>query len=476
MNKSFLLLPILFLTACASGPDYERPASELPEAWGSAQEEGVDLSQWWIQFDDPELAALIQESLAHNNDLKVAAANVEAAAAALDLARADYLPTVNATVGGARGSASENAAIAVPSGPSTEYNAGLVINYEIDLWGRIRRANEAVLAELRGDVAVHDGVQALIASSVARAYFETRALDRQIALLERLYETRVENLRLQKVRLDAGLIPPYDYEQARSETFAVAARLPALRNARSQALTALAVLRGRSPRAMFIEWTSRAAPADIVVLPDAPVVPMDIPSDLLERRPDIRFAEQQLIAANARIGVAKAAYFPSLSLTAFAGGISTAFSNLFDGPSQSWEAAVALTVPLTDINRIGANVDAAKARHSGAMAAYAKTVQVAFQETMNALGNVSTARAVMCAQDERVAALTNAYRVAGVRYEAGRIGYLELLDVERQLRAIEQQQVSAKLALLQSTVDLYRALGGGWQQAPVVTEELAARE
>lgn len=474
MNKSLLILLTLLASACAAGPDYERPASELPEAWGDASEGGVDLSQWWKHFDDPKLDALIEESLAHNNDLKAAAANVEAAAAALDLARADYLPTINATIGATRASASEAGAAPLSPDPYTEYSAGLVIGYELDLWGRIRRANEAALAGLRADVAVRDGVRAAIAASVARAYFETRALDRQIALLERLHETRVENLRLQKVRLDAGLISPYDYEQARSETFAVAAQLPALQNARSQALTALAVLRGASPRTMFAEWRSNEAPADADVLPAAPVVPMGLPSALLERRPDIRAAEQRLIAANARIGVAKAAYFPRLSLTGFAGGISTAFSTLFEAPAQTWEAAVALAQPLTDINRAGANADAAVARHSAAMAAYSKTVQLAFQETLNALGSVSAARAVMQAQDERVAALMNAYRAAEARYDAGRIGYLELLDVERQLRAVEQQQVGARLALLHATVDLCRALGGGWTGA--AAEDLAVRE
>lgn len=475
MNKPPLLLLVLFLAACAAGPDYERPATDLPGAWGGAGAGETDLSQWWNNFDDPRLVVLIEKSLAHNNDLKAAAANVEAAAAALGLARADYLPTVNAIVNGRRASGSESGATPVPSGPYTEYSGGLVVNYEFDIWGRIRRANEAALAELRHDAAVRDGVHATIAASVASAYFEMRALDRQIALLERLHETRVENLRLQKVRLDGGLISPYEYEQARSETFAVAARLPVLRNARSQALTALAVLGGESPRSMFDTWTSGGA-IDAGKLPAAPVVPMGLPSKLLERRPDIRAAEQQLVAANARIGVAKAAYFPSLSLTGFAGGISTAFSTLFDAPSQSWEAGVALAQPLTDINRTSANVAAAEARHSAATAEYSKTVQLAFKETLDALGNVSTARAVMQAQDERVEALLNAYRVATARFDAGRIGYLELLDVERQLRAVEQQQVSAKRDLLQATVDLYRALGGGWRYESRDADELAIRD
>lgn len=470
MNKFIVLLGVL-AAGCAAGPDYQRPQTELPERWGSPVA-GADIDAWWANFHDAELTALIEESLAHNNDLKAAVANVDAAAASLRLARADYLPTLNGAAGATRASASEAGAMPLSSEPYTEYRAGLVLDYELDIWGRVRRANEAALAELDADIAVRDGVRAAVAAAVARAYFETRALDRQVALLKRLHATRLENLALQKTRLDAGVISPYDFEQARSETAAVAAELPPLRSARLRAITALAVLRGASPQAMYTAWTSTDASDG--VLPAAPAVPMDLPSALLERRPDIRAAEQRLVAANARIGEAKAAYFPRLSLTGFAGGISTAFSALFDAPARSWEASVALAQPLSDINRVGANVNAARARHGAAAAMYGKTVQVAFQETLDALAGVTSARAVMDAQDERVAALTNAYRVAEARYRAGRIGYLELLDVERQLRAVEQQQVASKLALLGATVDLYRALGGGWRQVPP-GDALAAR-
>ncbi len=310
---------------------------------------------------------------------------------------------------------------------------------------------------------MRDSVRAAVAAAVAHAYFETRALDRRIELLDRLLATRLENLDLQKLRLDAGLVSTYDYEQSRSETAVIKAELPLLHGARLRTLTALAVLRGATPRAMFADWQASESRA-VVALPVAPEVPVDLSSSLLERRPDVRAAEQRLVAANARIGEAKAAWFPRISLTGFAGGISTAFSTLFDASSQSWQAGVALAQPLTDINRVGANVKAATARQAAATAGYAKAVQHAFRDTLDALSGVNSARAVMRAQDERVAALSNAYRIAEARYAAGRIGYLELLDVERQLRDIEQQQVTAQLALLGATVDLYRALGGGWQQ------------
>lgn len=461
--RNALVSLTLLLGGCTLGSDYVRPSIEVPADWGSVPEPARHLDAWWRQFDDPRLAALIEESLGFNQDLKAAAANVVAAAAALRLARADYLPTVNAGVEATRGEASAAGALPLPSSAFTEYAGGLFANYEIDIFGRIRRANEAALAELRADAAVRDGVRVSIAASVARAYFESVALQRRIALLERLHQTRTEDLRLQRKRLDAGVISAYDYEQAHSETAAIAAQLPALRAARSQTVTALAVLRGVSPQTMLSEW--RADPAFPDVLPAAPDVPMDLPSALLERRPDVRAAEQRLIAANARIGQAKAAYFPSLSLTGFAGGVSTALFSLFDRDARSWEAGVALAQPLTDLNRAAASEDAARARYDAVAAGYARTVQVAFKETLDALSGVSSARDVMRAQDERVAALENAYRSAESRYGAGSIGYLELLDVERQLRRVEQQQVTARLGLLQATVDLYRALGGGWQGA-----------
>ena len=471
MNKYLVVTLAFLVSACAVGPDYERAVNELPDAFSDESgDETNGLADWWLNFDDPQLIAFIEESLAHNNDLKIAVANVDTAAAALQLERADYLLTVNAQAGATRADGSEAGAIPSPPGAYTEYRAGLVISYELDIWGRVRRANEAALAELKSDIAVRDGVRAAVAAAVARAWFETRALDQRIALLERLQQTRIDNLRLQKVRLDAGLISPYDYEQSRAETAAVEVELPGLRAARQRALTALAVLRGLTPRAMFAQWRSPDI-RESASLPAAPDVPMGLPSELLERRPDIRAAEQRLVAANARIGEAKAAYFPSFSLTGFAGGISTAFSGLGDSPAQSWQAGIGMSVPLTDLGRIGANADAARAHYDAVTAAYAKTVQIAFQETFDALNGVTAARAVMRAQDERVAALTSAYRVAEARYEAGRIGYLEMLDVERQLREIEQQQVNAQLRLLQATVDLYRALGGGWHEQTVFAEQ-----
>jgi len=473
-KKLSLVSMSILLSACSVGPDYHRPILEMPSHWQNAPTLNPALAQWWMQFEDEKLLSLIQQSLDNNQDLKRAIANVDAASAALGLAHADYFPTANAALNATRSKAQMNVSSPASQPSRTQYDLGLVINYEIDLWGRVRHANEAAAAQLASDIAVRDGVRATVAAHVARAYFQARAFDRRIALLERLHRTQKENVSLQQKRMEAGSIAPYDYEQARSEAYAVEAQLPALRAARSHTLTALAVLRGISPQAMTQAWQkgfsdyAYAAPPNLsspltASLPNAPVVPMDLPSELIERRPDIRAAEQQLVAANARIGVAKAAYFPQLSLTGFAGSVSHAFSSLLERSSENWQLWASLSQPVSDIHRVGMQVDTAQAQHSAAQAAYIKTVQVAFQETLDALTNVHSAREIMHSQNSRVDALTSAYQMANARYQAGDISYLELLDIERQLRQIEQEQVTAQLSLLQSTVDLYRALGGGWQ-------------
>lgn len=462
MTKFIALLPLFVLSGCAVGPDYQQPVSQLPDDWQQPVADTGYLDTWWGQFGDAELTAYIEESLAHNNDLKVAIANADIAAAALRQSRSALYPGVNLALDATRNKNSGNASFPLPTSPDTEFRGGLeVVNYEFDIWGRIRRANEAAMADLAADTAVMHGVRSSLAASVAQVYFQALALDRQLALLTRLHETRTDNEQLQKLRLDSGLISPYDYEQARSETAAVAAQLPVLRESRRQALTALAVLRGVTPEAMFAGWVS---PQDLsaFALPEAPPVPMDLPSDMLARRPDVIAAEQRLIAANARIGVAKAGYFPRLSVGGFFGGLSTSFDTLDAEGSRSWNAAVATSMPLTRLREIGAQVDSATAATEAAAASYAGTVQLAFQETLNALGLVASTAEVRAAQQDRVAALENAYRISTARYDVGRIGYLELLDVERQLRQVEQEQVEAQLAQLQATVDLYRALGGGW--------------
>lgn len=460
------LLAAALLSACAVGPDYVRPQTDLPAAWAAGQDaaETVELSRWWLSFNDAKLNALIDEALQNNADLKIAVARVDEAAAQLRLARAQYYPSVDAQLGASRAQSSlDTGAPQMPGVPRTmtTYRGGLVLDYELDLWGRIRRSNEASLATLAANQAARDAVQAAVAAQVAQSHFEGLALDKQIALLGRTLATREENLKLQRKRLDAGLISPYDFAQSENETAAIASSLPTLIAARSKISTALSVLRGASPRSMSED---AAAPREIaeVQLPAAPQVPMDLPSTLLERRPDIRQAEQQLIAANAGIGEAKADYFPKISLSGFFGGASETLSDLFSSPARTWEAALGLAQPIVSMNRVDAQVNAAEARERAAKAQYAKTVQTAFKDSYDALVTLNAARETQAAQLRRVQALNEAYRVAELRYKAGRISYLELLDVERQLRGVEQEQVAAQRDQLNATVDLYRALGGGW--------------
>lgn len=467
MIKRLPLVAALILAGCAAGPNYQRPAMDLPTAWSTpAAGESSVAVRWWQDFHDAKLSALIDETLAQNADLRLAAARVDEAQAQLQLARSEYSPSVDAELNAAqhRSSLATANQMSGMKRSSTTYRGGLSASYEVDVWGRVRRSNEAALAALAADTATRDAVQASLAAQVAQAYFEGLALERRIALLERTLKTRLENVRLQQLRLTAGSISPLDVYQAESEAEAVAAILPGLRAARSRVHTALAVLQGRSPRTMVTDWQQPpVATTEAPTLPAVPSVPTGLPSALLERRPDLRAAEARLRAANARIGEAKAAYFPRIGLTAFAGGASASLGDLFSASASTWDAAAALVQPLAGLKANRARVKAAEARSQAAEAEYVQTVRTAFKETLDALTTLDSTRSTLAAQERRVTALKESYRVADLRYRAGSSGYLELLDVERNLLQVEQEQVQAQLAQLNATVDLYRALGGGWE-------------
>lgn len=467
MTKMLPLALALALAGCAAGPNYQRPELALPTAWSTtAPGDARVAAHWWQEFQDARLTTLIDAALTHNGDFKSAAARVDEAQALLQLARSEYSPSVNAELSAAqhRSSLATSNQMSGLKRSTTTYRGGLSASYEVDVWGRIRRSNEAALAALAADTAARDAVQASLAAQVAQAYFEGLALERRITLLERTLKTRLENVRLQQLRLTAGSISPLDLHQAESEAEAVAATLPGLRAARSRIQTALAVLSGRSPQTMVADW--QQAPAtmtELQALPTPPTVPTGLPSALLERRPDLRAAEARLQAANARIGEAKAAYFPRIGLTAFAGGASASLGDLFSASASTWDAAAALVQPITGLKANRARVKAAEARTRAAEADYVQAVRTAFKETLDALTTLDSTKATLAAQERRVAALKESYRVADLRYKAGSSGYLELLDVERNLLQVEQEQVQAQLAQLNATVDLYRALGGGWE-------------
>jgi outer membrane protein, multidrug efflux system len=409
-----------------------------------------------------QLNLMVEEALAHNNDLRVAAARVDEARAGLTIVKSESMPNVTAGGSAARDRISERSGTFFPGIPTefTDLRVTLNASWEIDFWGRYRRATEAARGDLLASAAARDAVQLSLISDVVRGYFSLRALDSQIAITQRTIETRRESLRLQRIVYAAGESSQYDLRQVEAEAAAAEALLPVLEQQQAQQENALAVLLGRSPRAIMEKTIERGAVLDALALP--PAVPAGLPSDLLQRRPDIRQAEQQLIAANARIGVARAAYYPSISLTGFFGFESERLSDLFSAPARIWEFSAGAAQTVFDAGRTSAQVDAAQARREQQLAVYQSTVQNAFREVKDALSASRKSAERFAAESTRVKSLRDAYRLAQLSYRAGESSLLEVLDAERGLLGSELDQVQAQRNQLTATADLFKALGGGW--------------
>ncbi len=454
------------LAGCAGlNPDYTRPAVDLPQAWRDAPAEGVRAQDapWWKVYGDPVLDRLIDEALANNASVMLALARVDEARAALGATSAEQLPYVTAGANRNRTRLSQRGATPLPPGFDPEHNDTRVsadVSYEIDLWGRLRNATQAARAELLATEAARETVRIALTSDVAQGYFALRALDAQLAATRRSLATRTEALELQKKRAQLGDISEYDYRQLEADVAAERAQVPVLEQQRAQQENALAVLLGRSPRAIY-EGALEAGtdPEEQTV---AIVVPSGLPSDLLLRRPDLVQAEQTLVAANARVAVARAAYFPRISLTGSLGSESVALSDLFTGPAGIWQAAIAVSQPIYGGGRFDAQVEAAGARERQALARYRLAIQNAFRDVRNALVAQAKARERLAAEGDRAAALRTTLRFARLRYVNGMTSQLEVLDAERNLLAAEQNRIDALRAQRAAIADLFKALGGVW--------------
>ncbi len=422
------------LTGCAFGPDHARPAMDLPDAWREGTADAGDVHGWWKGFDDPALDALVAAALDHNRDLAKAIANVDEARAQLGLARADQMPRLDARGGSERQRYSLNSLNSFTEDTRIQdlHNVGGALSYEVDLWGRYRRATEAARAQLLSTVAARDTVRLALTAQVARTYFDLRAYDQQLQVARDTLASRESTQELRKVRFELGLTSELDYRQAIAEAAAARSTVHTLQYNVAASEGALGVLTGRSPRDIVSGTVERGLAVDAVPVP--PSVPAGLPSALLERRPDIVQAEQQLAAASANIGVAKAAYFPSIS--------------------------------------VKAGVEAAEARQRAALAGYEKAVQDAFREAQDALVSNRKARGVVEAQTTQITALRRSLHLARLRYDNGYSSYLEVLDAERTLFEVEIALASAQRDQLVAVVEIYRALGGGWAGiAPQQPEE-----
>jgi multidrug efflux system outer membrane protein len=445
------------LAACAATPTTPPPV-DLP---ATTAEPLAGIDRWWTQFNDPQLTALIEETLAANLDLRLAVSRIEEARAALRLARSFQAPTVDADAGVARARRSDAVDPRFP-GPliNTTYGAGVNVAYEVDLWGRLASNTRAAQAQLLGTRYSAETVRTVLAAQVASAYFQLLGFDAELRLSRDTLGTRVESLELQKERFDAGLIGDYELRLADAERATVAASIPPLERAVAQTEAALAVLAGRSPRAVFTPVVARNP--QLRVDDPGPPVPAGLPSDLLARRPDIRQAEADLVAASARIDEARAQYFPALSLTARLGSESTELSNLFSGPAVVWSIAGSVFQPIFNAGRIASQVEAATSRREQAEIGYVRAVQAAFRDAHDALVAHRSARDSYVAQEDRRAQFAEALRLSELRNRAGYVSYLEVLDNQRNLLEAERQRILALRARQAALVDLYKALGGGW--------------
>ena len=456
-KKFAVVVATLALAACAS-TDTRLPAVDLP-APTATHVAGIE--RWWTQFNDPQLTTLIEEALAANLDLRLAVARIDEARANLRLARSSLYPSLDADFGASRARRSQSTDFAFP-GPqiSNTFSGGLQASYEVDLWGRLASGRNAAQAQLLATRYSAETVRTSLAAQVASTYFSLRAFDAELQIARDTLGTRSENVKLFKQRFDAGLVGDYEVRLSEAELSTVAAVIPALERAIAQSETALAVLAGRSARAVYTPVVARDK--DLATTAIALEVPPGLPADLLARRPDIRQAEANLVAASARIDEARAQYFPSLILTGRFGGESSDLSDLFSAPARVWSIAGSLLQPIIAAGRIGAQVDAATSRRNQAEIGYVQSVQAAFRDAHDALVAHRSARDVFVAQDQRRTQLIDALRLSDLRYRSGYSSFIDVLDNQRNLLDAERARVNALRDRQTALVDLYKALGGGW--------------
>jgi len=400
---------------------------------------------------------LVHVALQENLDLQIAVARIDEFAGRYGFVRADLFPQVGASAGAGRVRTSEETGNALPPGYNStlnSYSAALSAGWEVDLWGRIRRATEAARAELVGSEEGRRAVILSLVGSVAGSYVNLRDLDRQLEIARETAKSRGESLELFRLRLEGGFSSEVEYSQVKSQYEEAMATIPSIQKAIAQQENGLSVLLGRNPGPIPRGKTIDRLPV--------PTIPAGLPSDLLDRRPDILLAEQNLIAANARIGVAKAAYYPNIRLTGAFGYASTDLSNLFSGPANTWTYGVPVSVPIFTAGKIAGGVQAAEAVQRQALAAYRQTIQGAFRDVNNALVDQARTREQLSAQAGQVQALAKYFELAKLRFDNGYSSYLEVLDAERSLFNAQLAYAHNQGVLLQAVINVYKAVGGGW--------------
>jgi len=447
----------LLAGGCMVGPDYVRPPADAPAAWRLDEKDVRDLANtaWWEQFGDPVLNDLVAVALRENKDLLIASARVDEFAGRYGFVRAQLFP--QAGFGADARRQRDIGAVVIGAGNSTifdTYSTVLNASWELDLWGRIRRETEAARAQLLASEEARQGVVLSLVGSVAGAYINLRDLDRQLEIARATAKARGESYEIFKLRYEGGIISLLELSQNRSQYEEALATIPAFEKAIAQQENGLSFLLGRNPGPI-----ARGKTIDELVLPG---IPAGLPSELLERRPDIRQAEQSLIAANALIGAAKAQYYPTISLTGLFGYSSTSLSSLFDNQSKVWQFAGALKMPIFTAGAIAGQVEAAEATQQQALFAYQKSIQQGFREVNDALVDQDRTKVQLQAQKRQVKALEEYATIARLRYENGYTSFIEVLDAERSLFNAQLQYTQSQQVEFQAMINLYKAMGGGW--------------
>ena len=451
---------------CAVGPNYSRPETPQPPAYrffeGEAQAQSIADTPWWEVAKDPQLQALIREAIANNLDLRTATARVAEARAQYGIARSFLFPEVG--VAGGYSAQQVSRLAEPPQGTAAgktyqNYSAGFPVSWEIDLFGRIRRGKEAAFAAY---LATEEGRRAALitlVADVASTYLFLRELDLQLDVARRTVQTNEETVRYYEKRLSGGVSNRLEVDRAVANRARTAVVIPQLEQQLATSENALCLLLGRPPGP--IERGGALSQENV-----APEVPVGLPASLLERRPDVLAAEQQLVASNANVGAAKALFFPTISITGLLGTVSSEFSNLLKADANVWQVSPSLFAPIFQGGRIRRNYDAAKARFEQAAAQYQKAALNSYREVANAIVTVKKLGEARLELEDGVEALTNAAALSRSRYDAGLASYLEILNADQQLFDQELQLAQVRGEEMRAFVELYRALGGGWQVEP----------
>lgn len=454
-RRALLVFAVALVTGCAMGPDYERPETPMPDAFEQTNDQGPSIAnlQWWELFGDEQLSELIRIALDQNKDMAIAISRIEEARAALGFVKSDQYPQFDISAGAIRGKTATGNALSLPTSNSFVLSGDL--SYELDLWGKLRRSTEASQAELLATIDAGNSVRITLIADVASTYLLLLDLDARVSIAERTLRTRDDSLSIMQARFDQGTVALIDVNQAEIEKYDAEAELVSLQRESVQVENLLNILLGQHPGAINPDRR------DIFSV-QALVVPAGLPSELLERRPDIRVAEQQLAAQTARIGVAEAIRFPSISLTGSLGLASDDLSGFFSSDNKTWGLSAGLLAPVFNAGRNKRRVEVEMARTEQALLTYEQTVLQALREVEDSLISVETFEREARARDNQQQSAGSAAMLSRARYDGGVTSYLEVLESERSLFRAELLASSTHREQLLAYVTLYKALGGGW--------------